>query len=238
MQPHLKELFNIIPKSLLEIKAVEKFRAATSAANYQRGAADGSRPGYFNVPIPDAVNYNALRMESLFSHEAIPGHHFQLSLQQENTDLPKIRRFASYPAFSEGWALYTESLGDELGLYTDPYVKIEALKSEIFRAVRLVVDVSIHTGKMTREEAIKYMMEKAGRDEQGTVSEIERYMAYTGQALAYKTGELKIKQLRDRYKKSLGAKFSIKKFHDAVLLGASMPLSIFETYMDGWAATQ
>ncbi len=238
MQPHLKQLFNIVPKSALEIRAVEKFRATTSAANYVRGTADGSRPGYFNAPIPDAVTYNALRMEALFSHEGIPGHHFQLSLQQENPDLPKIRRFAAYPVFSEGWALYTESLGDQLGLYADPYVKIEALKSELFRAVRLVVDVGLHTGKMTREEAIKYMIEKGGRDEQISTVEIERYMADPGQALAYKTGEMKIKQLRERYKQRLGDKFSIKKFHDAVLLGASMPLSVFETYMNDWATTQ
>lgn len=238
MQPHLQQLFNIIPKSTLQIKAVEKFRASNVPASYSRGAADGSRPGYFNVPIPDATKYNALGMESLFSHEGIPGHHFQLSLQQENTGLPKIRRFAGYSAFSEGWALYTESLGGELGLYKDPYIKIETLKSELFRAIRLVVDVGLHTGKMTREEAITYMMEKGGRDEQGTTSEIERYMADAGQALAYKTGELKIKQLRNKYQASLGKKFNIKKFHDAVLLGGSMPLSIFETYMNDWAARQ
>nr|WP_294792587.1 DUF885 domain-containing protein [uncultured Mucilaginibacter sp.] len=238
MQPHLKQLFNIVPKAALEIRAVEKFRASTSSANYLYGAADGSRPGYFNVPIPDAANYNALRMEALFSHEGIPGHHFQLSLQIENPDFPKIRRFAIYSVFAEGWALYTESLGNQLGLYNDPYIKIEALKSELFRAVRLVVDVGMHTGKMTREEAIKYMIEKAGRGEQIATVEIERYMAEPGQALAYKTGEMKIKQLRDRYQKSLGTKFSIKKFHDAVLLGGNMPLSVFETYMNDWAATQ
>lgn len=166
MQPHLKQLFNIIPKSALQIKPVEKFRAANVPASYSRGAPDGSRPGYFNLPIPDVMNYNALGMESLFSHEGIPGHHFQLSLQQENTNLPKIRRFAGYSAFSEGWALYTESLGGELGLYKNPYINIETLKSELFRAIRLVVDVGIHIGKMTREQAITYMMEKGGRDEQ------------------------------------------------------------------------
>jgi uncharacterized protein (DUF885 family) len=238
MQPHLKQLFNIIPKAALEIRAIEKFRAATSSANYWYGTTDGSRPGYFNVPIPDAPNYNALRMEALFSHEGIPGHHFQLSLQIENPDFPKIRRFAVYSVFAEGWALYTESLGNQLGLYNDPYTKIEALKSELFRAVRLVVDVGMHTGKMTREEAIKYMIDKAGRGEQIATVEIERYMADPGQALAYKTGEMKITQLRNRYQQRLGAKFSIKKFHDAVLIGGCMPLSVFETYMDDWEATQ
>jgi uncharacterized protein (DUF885 family) len=238
MQPYLKNLFNIIPKSTLEIRAIEKFRAASTAANYIRGAADGSRPGFVNIPIPDANQYNALNMEYLYVHEGIPGHHFQLSLQQEQADLPAIRKFASYPAFSEGWGLYAESLGTELGLYTNPFVKIEALKSEIFRAARLVVDVGLHTGKMTREEAIKYMVEKTGDSEQRITSEVERYMANPGQALAYKTGEMKIKQLRDRYKQRLGAKFSIKKFHDAVLIGGSMPLNVFETYMNNWAATQ
>lgn len=238
MQPHLKALFNRVPKSALEIRAVEKFQAATAAANYQRGAADGSRPGYFNMPIPDAVNFNALSMENIFAHEGIPGHHFQLSLQQENANFPKIRKFAAYSAFSEGWGLYAESLGDELGLYTNPFIKIAALKYELFRAIRLVVDAGMHTGKMTREQSINYMLDKAGWDEADAVKETERYMADPGQALAYKTGEMKIKQLRDRYQKSLGTKFSIKKFHDAVLLGGSMPLTVFETYMNDWAATQ
>jgi uncharacterized protein (DUF885 family) len=238
MAPNLKKLFNIIPKSKFEVRAIEKFKASTSAANYERGLEDGSRPGYFNVPIIDPTKYNRLGMESLFSHEAIPGHHFQLSLQQENTDLPKIRKYAGYSVFSEGWALYTESLGDELGLYKDPLEKLAAYQSELFRAIRLVVDVGMHTGKMTREEAIKYMMEKGGRSEQATVSEIERYMANPAQALAYKTGELKIKELKAKYQKSLGAKFNIKSFHDAILLAGSMPLTVFEKYMSEWAATQ
>ena len=132
-------------------------------------------------------------------------------------------------------ALYTESLGEELGIYTDPYQKLAALKSELFRAIRLVTDVGLHTGKLTREESIKYMMEKGGRSEQGSISETERYMARAGQALSYKIGELKIKELKAKYQKSLGAKFDIKSFHDAILLGGSMPLSVFETYMDEWA---
>ncbi len=238
IEPNLKKLFNITPKTAFEVRAIEKFKAATAAANYQRGAEDGSRPGYFNVPIIDAVKFNKLGMENLFLHEAIPGHHFQLSIQQENPVSPKIRKFATYSAFSEGWALYTESLGEELGIYTDPYQKLAALKSELFRAIRLVTDVGLHTGKLTREESIKYMMEKGGRSEQGSISETERYMARAGQALSYKIGELKIKELKAKYQKSLGAKFDIKSFHDAILLGGSMPLSVFETYMDEWAKKQ
>ena len=238
IEPNLKRLFNVIPKAAFEVKAIEKFKVASSAANYERGAEDGSRPGYFNVPIITAVTYNKLGMENLFLHEAIPGHHFQLSVQQENAALPKIRKFAGYSVFSEGWALYAESLGEELGLYTDPYQKLAAYTSELFRAIRLVTDVGLHTGKLTREEAIKYMMEKGGRAEQGSISETERYMSFAGQALSYKTGELKIKELKARYQKSLGSKFNIKNFHDAVLLVGSVPLSVFETYMDEWAATQ
>ena len=238
IEPNLKKLFNIVPKSKFEVRAIEKFKVASSAANYQRGAEDGSRPGYFNVPVINAENYNKLGMENLFLHEAIPGHHFQLSLQQENTSFPKIRKFASYSAFSEGWALYTESLGEELGLYTDPYQKLAAYKSELFRAIRLVTDIGLHTGTMTREESIKYMVGKGGREERGAVSETERYMARPGQALSYKIGELKIKALKARYQKSLGDKFSIKKFHDALLLVGSVPLSVLETYMDEWANNQ
>ena len=238
IQPNLQKIFNIVPKAAFEVKAIDKFKAATSAANYQTGAEDGSRPGYFNVPIISASTYNKLGTENLFLHEAIPGHHFQLSVQQENPNTPKIRKFASYSVFSEGWALYTESLGEELGLYKDPYQKLAALKSELFRSIRLVTDVGLHTGKMTREESIKYMMEKGGRAEQGSVSETERYMANPGQALSYKIGELKIKELKAKYQKQLGAKFKIKNFHDALLSVGSVPLIILESYMADWAKTQ
>ncbi len=238
IQPRLNKLFNLVPKTGFEVKSIEKFKAASASANYQRGAEDGSRPGYFNVPIVDPLKYSSLSLEHLFLHEAIPGHHFQLSLQQENKNLPRIRRFAIYSVFSEGWALYTESLGDELGLYSDPYRKIAAYKSELFRAVRLVVDVSLHTGKMTREDCIKYMVETGGVELQSATSETERYMTNPGQAVSYKTGEMKIKELRARYEQKLGTTFNIKNFHDAVLSGGSMPLTVFETYMDNWAATQ
>ena len=238
IEPNLKKLFNIVPKTVFKVKAIEKFKAATSAANYERGTTDGSRPGYFNVPIVDATKFNKLGMDNLFIHEAIPGHHFQLSLQQENPSLPKIRQFASYSVFSEGWALYAESLGEELGLYTDPYQKLAAYKSELFRAIRLVTDVGLHTGIMTREDSIQYMMEKGGREENASISETERYMALPGQALSYKTGELKIMDLKAKYIKSMGTKFEIKKFHDAILQVGSVPLSVFETYMDDWANEQ
>ena len=234
IEPNLKKLFNIVPKTAFEVRAIEKFKAASTASNYQPGTEDGSRPGYFNARILDPVTYSAPGMESLFSHEAIPGHHFQISLQQENTALPKSRRYASYPVFAEGWGLYAESLGEELGLYANPYEKIAALSSEIFRAARLVIDVGLHTGKLTREEAITYLIEKTGMGEREAISEVERYMADPGQALSYKMGELKIKELRSKYEKSLGAKFTIKGFHDAVLSGGAMPLSVLEVYLVNW----
>ena len=237
--PNLPKLFGRTPKSPFEIRQTEAFRAATASAEYNRGTPDGSRPGIFYVPILDAAKFNTTSgMESLFAHEAIPGHHYQLSLQQENTGLPKFRRFASYPAFSEGWALYCESLGPELGLYTDPYQKIGALGDEVHRAIRLVVDVGMHAKGLTREEAIKYMMDNEPISEQGATAEIERYMALPGQALAYKTGALKLRELRDRYAQQLGPKFNLRAFHDEILAGGSMPLAVLERKLDAWATRQ
>lgn len=238
IQPRLNDLFSVFPKAPFEIRAVEKYRAASASPQYQRGSVDGTRAGIFYVPIvdPTKINITGWAMESVFLHEAIPGHHYQLSIQQENTASPLFRRFPYIPAFTEGWGLYTESLGKQLGCYTDPYQELGALVTEIHRAIRLVVDVGIHTGKMTREDAIRYMMDHEALSEQVVTSEIERYMARPGQALSYKTGELKIKELRDKYKKQLGPTFSLKSFHDAILIGGAMPLDIFERYMDAWAA--
>jgi uncharacterized protein (DUF885 family) len=177
-------------------------------------------------------------MESLFLHEAIPGHHYQISLQQENEALPKFRRFAWYGAYGEGWALYTESLGKELGLYTDPYQYMGALGDEIHRAIRLVVDVGMHTKGMTREEAIKYMMDNEAISEEGAVAEIERYMAIPGQALSYKIGALKIWELRNKYQKQLGDRFNLSDFHDELLKDGCMPLEVVERKMDTWAASK
>ena len=237
--PNLPRLFGHAPKSLFEIRQTEAFRAATASAEYNRGTPDGSRPGIFYVPILDATKFNVTSgMESLFAHEAIPGHHYQLSLQQENTGLPKFRRFASYPAFSEGWALYCESLGKELGLYTDPYQRIGALGDEMHRAIRLVVDVGLHTKGMSREQAIDYMMANEPINEQGATAEIERYLAIPAQALAYKTGALKLLELRTRYAKQLGKKFNLRNFHDEILAGGSMPLAVLERRMDAWATRQ
>ena len=239
ISPNLPKLFGHTPKTAFEVRRIEAFREASASAQYSRGAPDGSRPGIFYVPIPDATQYNVTRgMDALFLHEAIPGHHYQIALQQENTGLPAFRRFGGYSAYTEGWGLYAESLGAELGLYTDPYQRIGALNTEIHRALRLVVDVGLHTGKLTREQAIRYLMDNEPIDEQRATAEVERYMATPGQALSYKVGQLKISELRARYEKQLGPKFSLKAFHDELLAGGAMPLAVLERKMDAWAARQ
>jgi len=240
VNPNLNKYFSIAPKTPFEIREVESFRAAAAAPQYNASSTDGKRPGIYYIPIVDAtkINITNFALEATFIHEAIPGHHYQISLMQENKALPMFRRLASFPVFSEGWALYVESLGEELGCYKDPYQKMGAYGNEIHRAIRLVVDTGLHTGQMTREDAIKYMMENEAIAETTATAEIERYMAMPGQALAYKIGELKIKELRDKFKMRLGNKFSLKAFHDALLRGGSMPLSILELYMEEWAKTQ
>jgi len=239
MEPNLKKLFTKVPKTPFEIRQTEAFRAASASAEYNGGSADGTRPGIFYVPILDATKFNTTSgMESLFLHEAIPGHHYQISLAQENTLLPKFRRFESDNAYAEGYALYCESLGKELGLFTDPYQLMGALGYEMHRAIRLVVDVAIHTKGMTREQAIQYMMDNEAIDEQGATAEIERYMTNPGQALGYKIGALKIRELRNRYEKQLGSRFSISEFHYQLLKDGSMPLSVLESKLDAWAAKQ
>ncbi len=237
--PNLPKLFGHTPKTPFEVRRVEAFREASASAQYSRGAPDGSRPGIFYVPIPDATQYNLTRgMDALFLHEAIPGHHYQIALQQENTALPKFRRFGGYSAYTEGWGLYAESLGTELGVYTDPYQRIGALNTEIHRALRLVVDTGLHTGELTREQAVRYLMDNEPIDEQRATAEVERYMAAPGQALSYKVGQLKISELRAKYEKQLGEKFDLRAFHDELLAGGAMPLAVLERKMDAWAARQ
>ena len=237
MEPALKTMFGRVPKSPFEIRQTEAFRAASASAEYFAGSEDGKRPGIFYVPITNAKTFNLTSgMESLFLHEAIPGHHYQISLQQENGDLPKFRRFGGNSAYAEGWALYTESLGKELGLYTDPYQYMGALGDEMHRAIRLVVDAGMHSKNMTREEAIKFMMDNEPLNEEGTIAEIERYMAIPAQALSYKIGALKIKEIRERLTKQLGAKFKLSDFHDELLKDGNMPLEVLEKKMDQWAS--
>ncbi len=239
IKPHLATMFRRVPRTSFEIRQTESFRAASASAEYFGGSADGSRPGIFYIPIIDPAAFNITSgMESLFLHEAIPGHHYQISLQQEDTTLPRFRRYDGNNAYAEGWALYCESLGKELGLYADPYQYMGALGDEMHRAIRLVVDVAIHTKGMSREDAIKYMMSNEAINEQGATAEIERYMAIPGQALSYKIGALKIKELRDRYEKKLGKRFNLAAFHDEILKVGALPLTILEAKMDAWAASQ
>lgn len=239
MQPKLMTMFGRTPKTPFEIRQTEKFREESASAEYMQGSPDGTRPGIFYIPILDAKKFNITSgTESLFLHEAIPGHHYQISLQQENSELPSFRRFAWYGAMGEGWALYTESLGKELGLYTDPYHYLGALGDEMHRACRLVVDVAIHLKKMRREEAIKYLMDHEPIAEKDAIAEIERYMAIPAQALSYKVGALKIRELRNKYVKELGAKFSLAGFHDEILRDGVMPLESLEQKLDSWAKRQ
>jgi uncharacterized protein (DUF885 family) len=238
MQPQLKKYFNLVPKAKFEIRQTEKFREKSASAEYNQSAPDGSRPGIFYTPVPDASKYNYVSNEYLFLHEAIPGHHYQISIQQENEGLPKFRRFGWFGAYGEGWALYTESLGKELGLYTDPYLYFGSLNAEMHRAIRLVVDVGMHLKGWTREQAIQFSLENDAESEPDIIAEIERYMAIPGQALAYKIGQLKIIEIRKRAEKMLGEKFSIQKFHDEVLISGCLPMEFFENKMNDWIEEQ
>ncbi len=235
LEPQVEKAFLNRPKTTFEIRRTEAFREATASAEYMPGSADGTRPGIFYTPIPDATQFNITSgMESLFLHEAIPGHHYQISLQQENQQLPRFSRFLWYGAYGEGWALYCESIGKELGLYSDPRQRIGALGDEMHRAIRLVVDVGMHWKSWTREQAIEFMIANEPISQDGAVAEIERYMALTAQSLSYKIGQLKISELRSRCEMRLGPHFSLPQFHDEVLRNGCMPLNILEKRLDQW----
>jgi uncharacterized protein (DUF885 family) len=236
IKPNVDKLFSLQPKTKFEIRRTEAFREQTASAEYSPGATDGSRPGIFYVPIPDVTEYNMYGDEDLFLHEAIPGHHFQISLQQENANLPDFRKYNWFGAYGEGWALYTESLGKELGLYQDPYQYFGMLGNEMHRAVRLVVDTGLHSKGWTREQAIKYSLANEAESEASITTEIERYMAIPGQALSYKIGQLKIMELRKRAQDKMGTRFDIKKFHEKVLESGVMPIALLEKNIDAWIA--
>lgn len=230
----LDSVFTSKPKAGFEVKRTEAFREASASAEYVPGSKDGTRSGTFYVPIPNVAEFNTLQNEALFLHEAIPGHHYQLSLQQENTNLPEFLHPESMGVFVEGWALYAESLGKELGLYEDPYQYFGMLSMEMHRAIRLVVDTGIHAKGWTREEAIAYSLNNEAESEEGVISEIERYMATPGQALSYKIGQLKIQELRLKSEKELGANFDVRLFHDQVLNSGSLPLVLLEKKINIW----
>ncbi|WP_166039780.1 DUF885 domain-containing protein [Sphingosinicella sp. YJ22] len=233
------ELFSHLPSTRLDIREVEAFRERTEAAgSYQDGAPDGSRPGVFYFNAYDLPARPVWGMETLYLHEGAPGHHFQIMLAAENEALPNFMRYGGNTAFVEGWALYAETLWDELGMETDPYQRFGGLNDEMLRAMRLVVDTGIHAQGWTRERAIRYMLENSGLTETDVTAEVERYIAIPGQALAYKLGQLKILELRARAEQALGSRFDIRAFHDQVLNTGSLPLTVLEEKIDTWIAEQ
>lgn len=234
MKPQLARLFDQTPETAFEVRRTEAFREKSASAEYNPGSQDGSRPGIFYVPIPDVTAYNVFSDEDLFLHEAIPGHHYQFSLTQENELLPDFRRSLWYSAYGEGWALYSESLGEELGLYEDPYQYFGMLSAEMHRAIRLVVDTGLHSKGWSREDAIQYSLENEAESEASIIAEIERYMAIPGQALSYKIGQLKILELRAKAEQEMGDEFDIKEFHNLVLSQGCIPLATLETMVNNW----
>jgi uncharacterized protein (DUF885 family) len=234
----LPDVFAVKPKGNFVVKRTEAFREASASAEYLPGSKDGKRDGVFYVPIPNVKTYNKFADESLFLHEAIPGHYFQLSLQQENEELPEFLHPESMSVFVEGWALYAESLGKELGVYEDPYQYFGMLSMEMHRAIRLVLETGIHTQGWTREQAIHYSLEHEAESEDKIVVEVERYIATPGAALCYKIGQIKIRALRTRAENTLGAKFSVKDFHNQVLNSGSLPLVLLEEKIDRWIKSE
>jgi uncharacterized protein (DUF885 family) len=233
------KLFSVFPKADFEVRAVEPFREqSASGGSYRRGTPDGSRPGVFFANTYDIKARPKWAMESLFLHEAIPGHHFQISIQQELEDLPRFRRFGGYTAFSEGWGLYAESLGKELGVYTDPYQYFGALNAELWRAIRLVVDTGLHDQGWSRQDVLDFMYANSAVKEARAVSEAERYMAIPGQALAYKVGQLKLLDLREYAEEKLGDEFDIKEFHSMILTDGPLPLQLLEAKVERWIEGQ
>ena len=239
INPKLDKSFDIKAKADYVVKPVEAFRARSmAAAQYFPGTPDGSRPGIFYINTYDLPSRPKYMMEALSLHEAAPGHHFQISVKQEQEDLPAFRRFGGYTAYSEGWGLYAESLGKELGLYTDPYQYFGALYADIWRANRLVVDTGMHAMGWSRQDAIDWMKSNSPITETDVVAEVERYIAIPSQALAYKIGQLKIRELRVRAEQALGDAFDVREYHNLVLTTGSVPLLVLESEVDRWIASQ
>jgi uncharacterized protein (DUF885 family) len=232
-------LFDLIPRQDYEVRAVESFREkSASAGAYMSASPDGSRPGVFYLNTRGYADAPAIGVEALTLHEGAPGHHFQISIQQTLERLPRFRRFESYTAYAEGWALYAETLGPELGMYEDPYQRYGALGSELWRAIRLVLDTGLHAKGWTREQAIAWALENSPADEPRVTAEVERFIAIPAQALAYKVGQLKISELRARAEKALGPAFELKAFHRQVLEDGALPLEVLEQKVDRWIAAR
>jgi uncharacterized protein (DUF885 family) len=235
----LPQMFEVFPKANYEVKAVPDFQAASAAgASYEGPAADGSRPGIFYINTHNLKSQPKFIMETLSIHEAAPGHHFQIAIQQEVKGLPNYRKFGGYTVFSEGWALYAESLGKELGLFSDPYMWYGRLVDEQLRAMRLVVDTGIHAKGWTRERAVTFMLDNSSMARSDVEAEVERYIVIPGQALAYKIGQRKLSELREIGEKTLADKFDIKKFHTQLLIDGSLPMPILEEKIKLWFKSQ
>jgi uncharacterized protein (DUF885 family) len=238
MEPKLPELFNLLPKSRVTVEAIPAFQAA-AATHYVTGTPDGKRPGRVVVATSNFAERSLIDDEAIAYHEGVPGHHMQLSVQQQLTGLPRFRLHGlGFNAYIEGWALYAEQLGKEVGFYQDPVSDYGRLSSELFRAVRLVVDTGIHSKGWTRDQVVDFFRKSGAVDEPTIQSETDRYIAWPAQALSYKLGQLKFRELRERAQKALGAKFDIRTFHDEMLNGGTLPLDMLEARTDKWIAQQ
>jgi uncharacterized protein (DUF885 family) len=239
MQAKLPTLFGRLPKAPFEVVPMPDYLAKTAPpAYYQAGTPDGSRPGRLLIDTYNAADRNLYAVEAIAYHEGIPGHHLQISIAQELTDVPAFRNFGGYTAFVEGWGLYSERLGKDVGFYQDPYSDYGRLEADIWRAIRLVVDTGVHSQHWNREQMVQYFHDHSAIDETTIQSEVDRYIAWPGQALAYKVGQLKILELRERAKKAQGEKFDIRAFHDQVLDTGALPLDLLEARIDAWIASQ
>jgi uncharacterized protein (DUF885 family) len=237
MQPHLPELFNLLPKTAVTVEPIPPFQAA-AATHYQGGTPDGKRPGRVSVAVSDPTHRSLINDEAVAYHEGVPGHHLQISIQQSLTGLPEFRKHGGNSAYTEGWGLYAEELGKEIGFYKDPGSDYGRLRSELFRAVRLVVDTGIHDMGWSRDQVVDYMRNSHAVDEPTIQAETDRYISGPGQACSYKLGQLKIIELRERAKQELGEKFDIKAFHDEILSGGALPLDVLDARVTRWIKTQ
>jgi uncharacterized protein (DUF885 family) len=237
MEPRLPELFNLLPKTAVTVEPIPPFQAG-AATHYQGGTPDGKRPGRVSVAVSDPTHRSFINDEAVAYHEGVPGHHMQVSIAQELPTLPPFRQHAFYIAYGEGWALYSERLGEEVGFYQDPYSMYGHLQDDLLRAIRLVADTGYHYKHWTRQQVVDYFHANSGIDEPEVQSETDRYVAWPGQALGYKIGQLKIIELREKARKELGGKFDIRGFHDEVLSGGALPLDVLERRIEAWTVAQ
>lgn len=237
MEPRLPELFGLLPKTAVTVEPIPPFQAG-AATHYQGGTPDGKRPGRVSVAVSDPTHRSFINDEAVAYHEGVPGHHLQITIQQSLTGLPEFRKHGGNSAYTEGWGLYAEELGKEIGFYQDPGSDYGRLRSELFRAVRLVVDTGIHDQNWTRDQVVDYMRKSHAIDEPTIQSETDRYISGPGQACSYKLGQLKIRELRERTKQKLGSNFDLKKFHDEILSGGALPLDVLDARVNRWISGQ